>query len=91
VTITLGATEISLEDSQRAYLKHVRDYMREHRISPSYKDLSDLMDRGKCSARFAVGKLIKKGLLERGPGTHRNLLITELGYVVLSRIDQVAS
>jgi Mn-dependent DtxR family transcriptional regulator len=82
---TLSAVEIPLEDPQKAYLKLINDFQRNHRMSPSYKELGDLMGRSKTSAKFAIARLARKGLLQKTRHGHRNLVITELGYVVLAR------
>jgi Mn-dependent DtxR family transcriptional regulator len=88
VTHTISATEISEND--RAYLKQIQDYTRKYSVPPTYDNLATLMDRSIGSARFAVKRLVESGMVERRIEGHRNLFITELGYIVLSRTEQAS-
>jgi Mn-dependent DtxR family transcriptional regulator len=82
-----------LPDTQSAYLRFMRDYVRENKQAPSYMDMARAAGVSKSSARQAVTALMMRGLVARGPA--RDLLITPAGVLalrksVVSRTEQAS-
>lgn len=71
---------------QTVCLQLIREYIREHHVSPSLADLASLMGKTRNSPQKAVAHLIANGLLVRRlPARERNLAITRAGYRELAK------
>jgi Mn-dependent DtxR family transcriptional regulator len=74
-----------LPETQRSYLLLIREYIREHKVAPSYEAMAKIVGLSRNSPRAAVAKLIRRGLLTRGPGRFCNLVITPAGHRALRK------
>lgn len=74
-----------MSESQRKYLRMIRDYVRDNKVSPSYDTLAELAGLSKNSPRQAISKLMRRGYLRRGPGRFCNLVVTPAGQRILRK------
>lgn len=72
-----------IPDIQGAYLRYVRDFLVQYKVSPSLGEMAAASGDARSSVRKAINGLIRHGYLERGPGYSRNLMITPSGHGAL--------
>jgi len=68
-----------LSEPQLKVLRSIRDYVSKHGISPTYDEIAAATGRGKATTRRTIDRIIRKGLLTRGPWRWRNLSLTPSG------------
>jgi Mn-dependent DtxR family transcriptional regulator len=75
-----GPTPIELEA-----LKAIRSYIRSNRVSPTYKEIGDAINRHGSVARYIVKRLVGKGLLNQDKARVRTIVLTPAGEGIVSK------
>lgn len=76
-----ASTKSLLTTSQLAVLVAIRDYLRKHRVSPTYNEIATHISVTKNAVFQSVSILRRKGLLYCAPGCARKLVVTRAGHI----------
>lgn len=81
VTQGIDIKELALSERQRAILRFVQDYMREHKHPPSTREIGQGVGISSTSnVIYHVKRLVDYGYLGRQPGTSRTVIVLATGY-----------
>lgn len=80
------SAKAELSPAQATALLKFRIFVEEFKIPPTYDDLGKALGSSKSNARLTMGRLEKRGYLERSQSRYHPFILTEAGVLLSSRL-----